>query len=148
MNATFYEKCDKVLLYLKENSSGQRPDVIFPINLNELEKNTGVSFSDDVLNFLVNDKKYIERRYTNKAQYFNLTSSGMAFISHSSFVKEQSKKDEEGKLRWYETENAKQAFDDYPNIKNRAKRSEWIAILSLILAVILPMIEWKCNKNG
>lgn len=143
--ASFYEKCDAVLLYLKEQSSGQRPDAIIPIKLTELEEKTGVTFSDEVLNFLINDKKYIERRYSG-SQYFNLTSLGMAFISHSSFVKEQEKLDAENVLKWYQTENAKQVFEDYPKVDRRAKTSLLLSCLALILAGLSLLTKLRCNN--
>ena len=141
---SFYEKCDSVLIYLKDKSSGQQKDAILLIKLDELEQNTGVVFSDEVLNFLINDKKYIERHYSG-SQYFNLTSLGMAFISHSSFVKEQQKLDGDNILKWYQTENAKQIFDDYPNVDKRAKRSFLLSLLAIILAGLSLLAKWKCN---
>jgi hypothetical protein len=144
--ASFYEKCDAVLLYLKEESSGQRHDLIIPIKLKELEERTGVTFSDEVLNFLINDKKYIIRQYGQSSQLFYLTSLGMSFISHSSFVKDQEKLDAENILKWYQTENAKQVFKDYPKVNNRAKLSLLLSILAVIIAGLTLLIKWQCNS--
>ncbi|MEO6229196.1 MAG: hypothetical protein ABJB11_06955 [Ferruginibacter sp.] len=144
--ASFFEKCDSVLFYLKEKSNGQRSDVIFPIKLDELERNTGVTFSDEVLNFLANDRKYIERHYSG-SQYFNLTSAGMAFISHNSFVKGQKKIDEEDVLKWYHNANAKQQYDDYPKIKRQKDNAYIVAIVSAIISLSSVIIAyWQYTK--
>ena len=141
---SFNEKCDNVLLYLKK-SLGQHKDAILPTRLDELEKNTGISFTDNVLNFLANDKKYIERTYSGGWQHFHLTPSGMAFISHSSFVKEQEKLDSDTSLKWYQTENAKKIFEDYPNVNRRSKTSLYLSWFAVGLTVIGLLLKWKCS---
>jgi hypothetical protein len=142
---SFNEKCDRVLNYLS-NISKSDNDVQILTHLNKLSTDTGISINDPVINFLSYQKNFITLH--TKTAHVNISSLGMAFISHSSFVKEQLKSETEVTLKWYETENAKQIFDDYPIVKRRAIRGEAIAILALIvsgIAIVLPLI---CNKNG
>jgi hypothetical protein len=142
---SFNEKCDKVLRYLAEIAT-KETNVQILTHLNTLCSDMGINPNDPILRFLTRDKGFIYMP-PNEA-LVQITSLGLAFISHSSFVQEQLKSETEGKLKWYETENAKQIFEDYPKIKARAKRSEGYAILALIvsaIAIVLPLI---CNKNG
>ncbi len=141
---SFNEKCDKVLFYLKgiAESNTQVQELI---KMDRLILDTGIKINDPVINFLSYQKKFIDIHMQNG--YIQISSAGMAFISHSSFVKEQIKSDTEGLLKWYETENAKQIFDDYQNVKSRTIRSEWIAIFALIVAAIGLILQWINNKN-
>jgi hypothetical protein len=141
---SFNEKCDKVLRYLAEIAT-KETNVQILTHLNTLCSDMGINANDPIIRFLTRDKGFI---YMPPHEAFvQISSLGLAFISHSSFVQEQLKSETEGKLKWYETENAKQIFEDYPKIKTRAKRSEGYAILALIvsaIAIVLPLI---CNKS-
>ena len=141
---SFNEKCDKVLRYLAEISKSDNKVQIL-IHLNQLISDTRIEANDPVINFLSHHKKFID--IDMKSGYVQISSPGMAFISHSSFVEEQIKSDTERKLKWYETENAKQMFEDFPKTKARTIRSEWIAIFALIATVIGLMLQWKCNNS-
>ena len=45
-------------------------------------------------------------------------------------------------------ENAKQIFEDYPNVKKRAIRSELTAIFAAIAAAIGLIIQWIYSRGG
>ena len=136
---SFYEKCDKVLIYLAEIAKSTTK--VQPLtHLNKLHEDLGIELNDQVLDFLKRDKGFIYM--PPNEPYAQISSLGLAFISHSSFVQEQLKLETEGKLKWYETENAKQIFDDYPVVKRRAIRSETIAIFALIVAAIGLILQW------
>ena len=62
--------------------------------------------------------------------------------------KEYKKEQEETAKKWYETENARMMFEDYPTTEKRARRSMQISIVTLILAALTLMLQWKCNKHG
>lgn len=143
--ASFNEKCDCILRYLKGIADKQH-EVMELIKANKLQLDTGININDPVINFLSHHKKFID--IDMKTGYVQISSLGMAFISHSSFVEEQIKSDTEGLLKWYETENAKQMFEDYPKTKARTIRSEWIAIFAVIATVLGLMLQWKCNNSG
>lgn len=142
---SFNEKCDKVLRYLAEISM-KETNVQILTHLNTVCSDLGINTNDPVLNFLERHKEFIYR--PQNSAHVQITSPGLAFISHSSFVQEQLKSDTEGKLKWYETENAKQIFEDYPNVKRRSIRNEWIAIFAAAAAVLGLILQWINNKNG
>lgn len=139
---TFNEKCDKILNYLFEISKKDKQVQILT-HLNIVSSDLDITTNDPVLHYLSHEKKYVYIDMKNA--FTNITSSGIAFISHSSFVKEQLKSETDTKLKWYETENAKQIFDDYPIVKRRTIRSELIAIISIIIATIAVIIQLVTN---
>src|SRR6185312_14299988 len=98
---SFNEKCDKVLRYLADISNKETKLQILT-HLNTVSSDLGINPGDPVLHFLETEKKFIYR--PNFGPHIQISSSGLAFISHSSFVQDQLNSDTEGKLRWYETE--------------------------------------------
>ncbi len=141
---TFNEKCDKVLIYLADISKSDK-NVTPLTHLNNVSKDLEISINDPVIHFLSHEKNFVF--IDRKTAFSSITSSGFAFISHSSFVKEQLKSETEGILKWYETENAKQIFDDYAKVKSRTIRNEWIAIFAAAVAMLGLILQWINNKN-
>lgn len=47
---------------------------------------------------------------------------------------------------WYDTENAKLQFEDYPETKNRAIWSILVSWIAIVLSLISLMQQWMCNK--
>src|SRR4051812_7301657 len=78
--------------------------------------------------------------YKPKSFSIRLTEKGWDFTS---FEEERKKRESEENKKWYDTENAKRAFEDYPKIKRRARNSYIISIVSVILTAIGLMIKWK-----
>ena len=142
---TFNEKCDKILHYLLEFDKSEK-NVTPLIHLEKLCSELGIVHNDPAIHYLSHEKNYIS--LDRKTAFCSISSLGIAFISHSSFVKEQLKLETDNKLKWYETENAKQIFDNYPLEKSRAIRNQWIAILALIVSVIAIVLQLIYNKNA
>ena len=44
---------------------------------------------------------------------------------------------------WYDTENARRQFEDYPKTKQRAIWAFWISIIAIIVTVILWLLKLK-----
>lgn len=130
---SFNEKCDKVLLYLL-NIYKNSVDVHPLTHINKLDQDIGIRSADEVIQFLAYQKKFI--RIDTKTAYLNISPKGIAFISHSSFVKEQKRLDTETTLKWYEQENAKKVFEDYPVIDKRSKWALWISVALLLLELV------------
>lgn len=134
---SFNEKCDKVLRYLAEIANSET-QVQYLTSLNQLVADTGVNLNDPVINFLERHKGFIYM--PRNEPYIQISSPGLAFISHSSFVQEQLKLETEGKLKWYETENAKQIFDDYPIVKKQRNRSYIIVVITILMTIVSTWI--------
>lgn len=84
--------------------------------------------------------------YITKTPYGTmLTDEGWAFTSFEDINR---KKEQHELKHWYETENARNVFEDYPNVKSRLIRSEWTSIFAIIVAAIGIMQPWICNKPG
>ncbi len=130
---SFNEKCDSILIYLKELAD-KRQDVMELIRSDKLKSDLGIDINDPAFGYLCNDKKFID--LDRKSGYFQISSAGMAFISHSSFVDIQKTKEEDVQLKWYETQNAKDVFDNFSTTQRNSKLALIIAVLSAILTLI------------
>lgn len=142
---SFYEKCDKVLFYLlaiyKRNNRVQEL-----IHINQLEADTGIDSNDAVINFLIYEKKFVYMDL--KTAYLQISTKGIAFISHSSFVREQENSDTAVSLKWYDQQNAKDVFDNYPEIKKKANFTFYLSIITalvLILELIFLFVSRSSN---
>lgn|GEM_PF-4085630 len=112
--------------------------VHYLIHLTKVEVDTGISPHDAVISFLVYEKKFIY--LDTKTANIVITPKGISFISYSSFVKEQEKLDTEITLKWYEQENAKKIFEDYPSVDKRSKWAIGISIALLIVELVRLII--------
>lgn len=46
---------------------------------------------------------------------------------------------------WYDTENARRQFEDYPKTKQRTIWAFRLSILAIIITIILGLLKLKCN---
>lgn len=104
-----------------------------------------------IKSMLINDLKYIRICSTNNDLWTELTKLGWEF---KSFAEEEAKKKEQTELetisqakQWFETENARMQFEDYPKTKSRLARSEVISYASIAIALATLMQQWLCNKH-
>lgn len=49
------------------------------------------------------------------------------------------------KKAWYDTENARRQFEDYPQTKQRAIWAFRLSILAIIVTLVLGLLKLKCN---
>jgi len=52
----------------------------------------------------------------------------------------------ENSRNWYETENAKKQYEDFPNVDKRSRDSIMIAKITLGVTLVLEVLKWKCNR--
>jgi len=123
---TFNEKCDRVLNYLKDKPSRY----IELLSWKKFIEDTGINKMDPVIDFLWKEMKYIEM----STVALNISPTGLAFISHNSFCKEQDAKEIKVSMEWYNREDAKQRFDDYPSLK---RNKNWLLAIAIIEAILL-----------
>ncbi len=135
---SFNEKCDKVLLYLLDIYKKEAGGVHQLTHLTKVESDIGISPHDAVISFLVYEMKFIY--LDTKTAHIVITPKGISFISHSSFVKEQLIKETKISLDWYDREDAKQRFDDYPTVKRQRDVAYGLAILGAVLTIISVII--------
>ena len=129
MDESFYEKCDRVLIYLKRRPSPFKEITTFKIFTSE----TGVLPSDNVLIFLRKDKGFIE--YTSYD--ISITSLGVAFISSNSFHKEEINETE---LKQLNIENIKlQTELSKLQIREIKGKRKW-AVIGAISASLLTLV--------
>lgn len=58
---------------------------------------------------------------------------------------EQKKLYGENKLQWYNLENVKTQYENYPIIEKRANVSIILSIATIIVMIVLQIIRWRCN---
>src|SRR5688572_22103115 len=134
------------IINLMKSTSGQRNLYGLmrdEIGLTDIDHNEFASNTLIVIK-LMKDEDYIKTVSSSGRMPLlcRLTSKGWEF---ESFEKIESEKSQERMKQWYDTENAKQIFEDYPNVKSRSKRSEIISWISLLLAAISIWVAIKFN---
>jgi hypothetical protein len=132
---SFNEKCDRVLNYLLDKPS----QYIEMLSWDKFTSETGITKGDPVIDFLYKDKRFIEITTSS----INISPLGTAFISHDSFCKNQSALETKQSLEWYNREDAKQRFDDYPTIKRQRNTAYVLGILMFILAIITLIVHFN-----
>ncbi len=75
---TYNEKCDKVLLYLKDLMSA---------NWDTFSKDTGIKKEDAIISYLKDARGFI----SHSPQNISISDKGLSFISETSFVSQRSK---------------------------------------------------------
>ena len=85
------------------------------------------------------DKKYIG----STSHDVWITPLGEQFISNSTFHQEQRESEIESSLNWYNREDAKQRFEDYPSLKKREQLLPIIAVVELLVIVIIGVLQLK-----
>lgn len=143
---SFNEKCDKVLNYLADLSRSDN-QVQIMIHITKLSTATGINSNDPVINFLQYQKKFIDMDI--KSAHLQISSSGLEFISNNSFCRIQDNLETNNSLNWYNQQDAKQRFDDYPVVM-RQKRNAYIfaavGILLTLLSTMIAIVEYlKCK---
>lgn len=58
---------------------------------------------------------------------------------------EQKEKDRESQVKWWLGENAKQQFEDYPNVVKQRNLAIGIAIISIVVTIVLEVLKKKCT---
>ena len=134
---SFNEKCDKILNYLADISR-RNDDVQILIHMNKLNTETGIKMNDPVINFLSHKKRYID--IDIKTAYVQISSAGLEFISNNSFCQIQANSDTNNLLNWYNQQDAKQRFDDYPLVKRQKRNAYIFAAITLALTIISTWI--------
>jgi hypothetical protein len=43
--------------------------------------------------------------------------------------------------KWYETENAKTAFEDYPRVKRNATIAIWLSVATILITVLIELLK-------
>jgi hypothetical protein len=87
--------------------------------------------------------KLVERK--SGSLIYHLTEKGIIFQGFDDMRnRERLNKEASDKLLWYNTENAKAVFDDYPNIKSRSNLTIIIAAASMLLSA-LSLIK-SCSR--
>jgi len=132
-----------------------------------------LTFEDDFLteeiaNVIIRDENFQCSIYVNEllrlkiinvnGDRFSLTAPAIVKVKHlpnefsgnpyGYFIDEEQKAHEfEVNKKWWESENARLQFLNFPSVEKRAKRSEYYAILALIVSAIAIVLQWICNKS-
>ncbi len=137
----FYEECDNILIYLKDKTSALPHELINP---GKFERETGIPVGGAAFRFLEREKKFI---YSNISDPYSIgiQPAGLVFISETSFVEEQAKKEE---LKKYERD--KRDIDlrlGKLSILTQKLTYANIAVTLLISATILSIQILSCNRE-
>lgn len=134
---SFNEKCDKILNYLADISRSDNQIQVM-IHINKLSTDTGINSNDPVINFLQYQKKFIDMNI--KTAYLQISSSGLEFISNNSFCQIQANLETNNSLNWYNQQDAKQRFDDYPIVRRQKRNAYIFAAIGILLTLLPTMI--------
>ena len=136
---TFNQKCDRILNYLNDKPNRY----VELLSWENFTSETGISKKDYVIEYLYKERKFIDCTMSS----VSISSLGAAFISHNSFCKIQEALDTKQSLEWYNREDAKQRFDDYPTVKKQRDVAYGIAILGVVLTIISLIIALVKHKQ-
>lgn len=156
MNAEEY--LDKIIIEFDYNNQSQYG--ITPIILKYLGHNPVITNQTD--NKLVYEIASLIKQFDyavptdQTSLWYNIKDSWKEAKGHGGHYKYQAYLEEERnqnriykesdrKLKWYETENAKQIFDNYPKVDFRSKWALRVSIAAIILTILLQIIQWKCK---
>jgi hypothetical protein len=135
---TFNEKCDLVLTYLKNRPSR----FVESTTIQKFTEETGISIHDNAVIHLQIDKNYIEYDKSD----INITSLGASFIENNSFHKMQQDTELSSSLLWYNADDAKQRFEDYPKVKKQRNIAFIFSGLTLLIAAIAVYLQWRNHQ--
>lgn len=62
--------------------------------------------------------------------------------------KEIKEKERESQLKWWESENARTQYENFPVTERRARRSEIYAIIALLLSITAIALQLICTKTN
>lgn len=98
---------------------------------------------DDTRNHLLNNG-YIDKPTAPNLDWI-LNDEGKLMKRLGGHAKYQEYKKQELDLKWYQTENAKIQYNDYPRLKRRARNAFILSIISVLIAALGVLIKWKCQ---
>jgi len=137
----FYEECDEFLIYLKDKTSSLPHETINP---GKFEKETGIFTRGAAFRFLEREKKFI---YGNIREPYSIgiEPAGAVFISETSFVEEQNKKEE---LKNYD-EDKREIDLRLGKFSIFTQKLTWanICITIIFTASLVLMSVMTCNRE-
>lgn len=77
-------------------------------------------------------------------KHYELNHNKDCFSIYEERIAEEDRvKNEERKLKWYETELARKRYEDYPKIEFRANMAIIISALSVLISLVLGLLKMK-----
>lgn len=145
------EKHFKILEFLSKQTRPIKEQEFPPEITSEYKKYTvdnGSLFYE--LNIILSqNKKWIIEDKT-KNYHFSISDTGRIALKIETdkifFINQQNQITKETK--WYERENAKNVFDNYPNIKRQSNITFWIAFITAIVVVIELILKFVNKHSG
>lgn len=136
-----YITADKILKLYKDSGKSRMmvSDIINSVN----SSHSTVQHAIDILcedGYLDDSEKFYA--------YYKITGKGVTLNFNGGyeelFIKENKEVEEQNIKKWYESENARIQFEDYPITKSNAKLAILLSGISVLIA-ILSMILSKCK---
>jgi hypothetical protein len=135
---------EKILYLLKNKGSFNWNEYIIPktMGLENLEKSKYRLLIQEIQGDLI-QLGYLRQAGDNPyGEWYRLTPEGEDFVS---FESGRHEKLQDKMFKWYESENAKAQFEDYPITQKRAKWSIILAWIAVGLSALTLLQRLMCN---
>ena len=98
---------------------------------------------EDVCNafeILSKDGKYLCENATGD---YYITDLGIKVVERAkaNIAEEEKEKSQDKKKKWYDSENARLAFEDYPRVKKQSQIAIAVSVITVVITVLLELLK-------